>query len=220
MIEQFKIKPIANKHISDGYIRCIIVGSSNSGKTYSLIYLLPLLKKPEEIFIFSTDLSQPIYDYAIALCGDDIQVHKYNEFPNPSLIEDKDNQKYFKDNNHTIFIFDDINIKQMEKKLIPFFTKSRHFNISVILIYQRFHDIPLTIRHNANLFLIFKSSFGYSTIYITFKQYFNNNKDFFDKCMNLLHQKKYKYQFICIDNDKYDDIITLNFNKPIRYLSI
>jgi hypothetical protein len=218
MISVLQNDPLKNIDISPGFHRILVLGSSNSGKSWGLITLLPKLYPPNEIYIFSHTINQPIYNYAISKYNDpNIIVHKYNKIPTPDLLYNEENRLHFKSNTHTLMIFDDVNKKEMEKKIIPFFTISRHLNISVILIYQRFFDIDISIRYNTTMILQFRSGFGYTTLYNEVKQYFKNNKEYFDQCMDLLHKKEHKYQFICIDMAKFENIVTLNFNGKIKF---
>ena len=49
-------KDLKHDGISNGYKRILITGSSNSGKSYSLRFLLPRLFKPTEVYIFSRSI--------------------------------------------------------------------------------------------------------------------------------------------------------------------
>ena len=42
---------------------------------------------------------------------------------------------------------------------------------------------------------------------IQVKTYFQNQKNNFDKLMNLLNKKEYKHQYVIINMDEYDDEI-------------
>jgi len=213
---------ITHNNLSPGFKRVLIVGSSGTGKSFSLPTLFKSLHKPNEIHFFSHNIDQDIYKHAVKQAYPKsykkINIETYDEIPREQMMYDKDNRKEFKKNKHIIFVFDDINKKEMEKQLIPFFTISRHLNLSVILIYQRFYDIPLTIRLNSNLILIFRSSFGYDTLYNNLKLYFDNDKSFFDKVMDLLNMEKYKYHFISIDLDGYKNNLKINLKYPISYI--
>ena len=197
-------------------VRGLIIGSSGSGKTYCLPDLINMLEFPiNEFVIFSHTMDSPEnkekYEECINLIksknkGADFSFSMISEMPTEDFLYDEENRENFLENNHSLIVIDDCNKKEMEK-MTSLFTISRHLNISVFLLYQRFFDIPLTIRLNSNLLVIFRSSFGYDTVYRQVKTYFQNQKNKFDKLMNLLNKKEYKHKYVIINMDEYDDEI-------------
>ena len=197
-------------------IRGLIVGSSGTGKTYCLTDIINMLEFPiNEFIVFSHTIDSPQnkkkYEDCLNLIesknkGANFSFSMLNKMPTDRFLYDEENRENFLKNNHSLIVIDDINKKEMNE-VIPLFTISRHLNISVLLLYQRFFDIPLTIRINSNLLVIFRCSFGYDTIYQQVKTFFQSQKNKFDRLMNLLNKKEYKHKYILINMDLYDDEI-------------
>ena len=45
-----------------------------------------------------------------------------------------------------------------QKELCPFFTRGRHENIDVYYLSQRYFELPLIIRDNSNIIILFKQT--------------------------------------------------------------
>lgn len=200
----------------NGPRRILIIGSSGTGKTYFLRKLFKLLKNPNEIYFFSTTLSNNRDDYyAAASYFKYTNVYESNIIPDGNILLQENNEFYqnMRENPYNIVVIDDVNKKDMNQKLLPYFTLSRHVKLNMILIYQRYFDIPITIRENTNLFIIFKSGRGYDQLYMDMKKYFKNDKRYFDETINKLYKREYAYKPIIIDVNEYDNNIVKIFDK-------
>lgn len=196
--------------------RILIIGSTASGKTFYLKNVINMLPKANEIYFFSNSLEQNMDNYKKTMNN----IHKHakfnfiNEIPDAGLmLNDSDNINRFKENKHTIIILDDVDIKDMKNLLIPFFTRGRHLGISVILIYQRYYDIPLTIRYNVDMLIIFRCQFGYDSLYQSIKGYIK--KDDFYRIFNSLNDIRNKYCHINIDLNEFGENV---IKKPERMI--
>ena len=56
-----------------------------------------------------------------------------------------------------VVIFDDM-LDYNQKEIHPFFTRGRHENIDVYYLSQRYFELPLIIRDNSNIIILFKQT--------------------------------------------------------------
>lgn len=62
---------------------------------------------------------------------------------------------------HNLIVIDDQTYKYLHSdKILPWFTTSRHYHMSVILIHQRFVDVNKTARENMSLVVLYKTLDG------------------------------------------------------------
>ena len=116
--------------------RTLIVGACFSGKTYLMLnkILLSELENPDrEIKIITRSPSQ---------------YPQYESSQEISTIDD------YKD---CVVIFDDM-LDHNQKEMCPFFTRGRHENIDVFYLSQRYFELPLIIRDNSNIIILFKQT--------------------------------------------------------------
>ena len=102
---------------------------------------------------------------------------------------------------HNIIVIDDQSAKVMgSENLAPYILTSRHFNCSVILIYQRFVSIIKTVRENLNGIILYKTLDGYKYLRQSIGGIFDNEEDF-KEVMKLLEEHKFNYIYIDLDTD-------------------
>ena len=144
-------------------IRCIIAGASGCGKTNLLVNLLENgVLDYADVYIYSSTLPQPAYDYLKKYYGRIEKVaqqtlkkvvkiaHFYN-----SDEEIKD-PKDLDENKSHIMIFDDV-MNNNQKVIKDYFCAGRHNNVNMFYLCQSLHQLPKHgIRQNANIFILFK----------------------------------------------------------------
>lgn len=133
-------------------LRCLIVGSSSSGKTNLMLSLIEHENglKFENIYVYSKSLYQPKYLYLEKLLKP-IQGIGYYTFNSGEDIMDPSKIKQ-----NSIFIFDDIACQNQEK-IREYFSMGRHNNIDCFYLCQTYSKIPKQlIRDNANSIVLFK----------------------------------------------------------------
>ena len=133
--------------------RIIISGSSESGKTYFLLKLLPNFNI-DELVILSQALEQPVYKSIIHYYEDEIPVYTDTEFNDEYVkLEKKEDEP----KKHKVIIIDDLDVdKKQIELIINLFERGRHFGVTVIYVSQDYFKLDKRIRKNANLRIIFK----------------------------------------------------------------
>ena len=163
-------------------VRCIITGPSCCGKSVFLTKLyLNLINEFDKIYIYSPSLHQDFYRNLIKCFSYCIAIHII-----PNILNEKDidvvideivNNKDFQKSDTQIetyesieeikfpqdyddggiIILDDLNEKQMNDfRVEAMFRRSRHNNLSIVLISQDYDELPkTTTRANGNIYHIF-----------------------------------------------------------------
>lgn len=142
----------------------VIAGSTSSGKTNLMMNFLlqPKLLNYNHVYIYSSTLHQPAYEYLRRYYADLEKLifdntnhvikiaHFYDadsEIMNPSDLD--------KNKNH-IMIYDDV-MNHDQAVIKDYFCRGRHNNVNVFYLCQSLHKIAKhCIRENANLFILFR----------------------------------------------------------------
>jgi ABC-type iron transport system FetAB ATPase subunit len=175
---------------SHTFERCLIIGPSGSGKSYSLLFLLPKFATPTNLWLLLGNPNQSIYK-SIAKYYSDLGT-------NVVLLKSvKDLQKIPKDLSHTVYntvVIDDIDKDTLDdKKIVSLFTTGRHRKISTFLLVQNLFSVPTTIRKNLTSAIFFKQSSDITSV-------LKEIKAFVDKKMFLKYYDTLKgYDFLFID---------------------
>ena len=77
-----------------------------------------------------------------------------NQYPNYETSQEISTIDDYKD---CLVIFDDM-LDYNQKEIHPFFTRGRHENIDVYYLSQRYFELPLIIRDNSNIIILFKQT--------------------------------------------------------------
>ena len=159
--------------------RIIVAGASNSGKMNMILNLLMMNKF---YYMFRKKKSSKIGERNVKcddviLCGHHLNEPKYGIVRNfyKYLAQDK-SKPYYEDITFSTLTPDKIpdpkkfNVKRskltifenvcsdppaIQKKIIPYFSRGYHENISFIYVSQKFHRIPTDIRENATYIVLF-----------------------------------------------------------------
>ena len=145
-------------------IFCVIAGSTGSGKTNLMINLLlkPDLLKYSDVYVYSSTLHQPAYQY-LKQCYirlEQLIKNKTNQTVKIGHFYDNDTElidptTLDKDKNH-IMIFDDVMLED-QTVIKKFFCSGRHNNVNVFYLVQSLHKLAKhCIRQNSNIFILFK----------------------------------------------------------------
>lgn len=159
------------------YHRILIVGSSGTGKTYSLRQLLPMLMTPRNLFLVTKNYDQPVYNEVrqnYSQFGTNSQV-----ITEVSKIGESINKEALRGTKNNIAILDDLSKRELEsEEVISLFTQGRHLRLNVILIMQSYFDVPQIIRRNLTGLCLFPISSGLDIIFKDVRSYFRDKKEF------------------------------------------
>lgn len=136
------------------YLRCLITGSSNCGKTNILLTML--LRKNgirfENIYLYSKSLQQAKYLYLKEVCRN-INNLNYYEFEN---VNDETILTPDKTKPNSVLIFDDIACSP-QSVIKEYFSMGRHYKLDSFYLCQSYTRIPKQLlRDNANFLILFK----------------------------------------------------------------
>lgn len=142
------------KHLIKPNAMITIIGPTGSGKSNALIEFLS--RKNDafyEMTIFSgSTTEEPLYQ----MLADKVEgvqlIDNIDELPELTDLNDEDKSV------EKLMIFDDIiNLKPKEKvKLQKWFNSSRKYGFTCICMAQNFTDLPLQMRRNTMIFILFK----------------------------------------------------------------
>jgi len=159
--------------------RIIVAGASNSGKTNMILNLLVMNKfyymfrkkksskigernvKCDDVILCGHHLNEPKYGIVqnfYKYLAQDKSKPYYEDITFSTLTPDKiPDPKKFNVKRSKLTIFEDVcsDPPAIQKKIIPYFSRGRHENISSIYVSQKFHRISTDIRKNAMHIVLF-----------------------------------------------------------------
>ena len=175
--------------------KCALIGRPNSGKTtvmHNLFLRIQMSNKPFQTLLIiqpSTSKEHDILDPTITLF----------DIPEIESIVSEDNGK-------TLIIIDDFDMSKLDNHQkrnlgMLFRYVSSHHNISVLLSYQSFFDIPTIIRKTCNYFFIWKTN--NSDELGTIAKRVGYNKKIFQSIFSKYIKNKFDFLVVdqCIDQE-------------------
>ena len=143
--------------------RGLFIGSSGSGKTNGVCNLILRHLRVDALYIISKHLQQPKYRFI-----EDFY-HKLEEKTNKKckttdfkilkvFSNDLDELPYPEEMDsdiNNVVLLDDLMLERDQNKMVDFFIKGRHSNVTVLYLAQSFFQIPRKIRLNSSLFCLF-----------------------------------------------------------------
>ena len=131
--------------------RVAIIGASNTGKSNILTFMLDFMLDYSHLYIIAPTIDQDKYD-KIARSSESRNIVITNSMDDIN-IDDFDGKK----NGATYaVIFDDMIHEGKNDEIGKFFSFGRHKSISVFILSQRFHGIPLIARLNCSAYIVFR----------------------------------------------------------------
>jgi len=135
-------------------LRCLIVGSSGSGKTNLMLHLLQHRNglRYENVYLVSKSIYQPKY-VNLKKVYESIPQIRFNCYDNLDDVPEPENCKP-----NSVIVFDDVSsTSEPNAKLRAYFSTCRHKGNSVFLLIQSYARIPKhVIRDNCNFVILFK----------------------------------------------------------------
>jgi len=142
-----------NKHMIKPCMQIGIIGPTGSGKTTALLEFVSRKKTWYEIIIFTgSTADEPIYNYMKENIEGLELIDNVDDLPNLEDFNDEDKST------EKLIVFDDINNldKKKLKVIEHFFNSSRKYGFTTICIAQSYTLIPLSIRRNIMIWMIFQ----------------------------------------------------------------
>jgi len=138
-------------------IRAIFAGASRSGKTvlaYNIIIKHNFLNA-ERIFFITASPAQLFYSQIQKLIDTTPEYQdKVSIIDHLVPIEELD----MDENERNCILIDDFIERAEDPILVPYFTRSRHYNADVIFTTQALYLVPPSYRRNSNMIALFKGS--------------------------------------------------------------
>jgi hypothetical protein len=151
-------------------IRCIIAGSSGSGKTNAVMNVIDKFNCFDKFYLYVGDESESLYHYLIDFVrkrfgkNSIVVSNDINEIPavcefNPKL-------------NNLVIIDDLLNEKVKNPNCLNVFTNGRKQNVSIIYITQDYFKVNITVRKNSKVIILtrFDDSTDLKNILTKYKQ--------------------------------------------------
>lgn len=198
-------------------VRMLVIGKSNCGKTYNLDRCLKLCKKPQCIIISSnTGIEQKdLYETLIKEvfgkvnydgCREGIFLQFMPGILSSEVLNLNDEKNELKERDGTIIIIDDPCLKELDK-LSDFYLRGRHYNLSIICLFQDYFRLPVQIRRNLSHLFIYRMTGNLNPLFQDICNYFEYSKKRFDNYMTMLNMKENEYGCIMINFDAFDNNI-------------
>lgn len=223
-------------------LRCLIIGSSNCGKTCLLLKLLLSEKWLDynDLYVYSNSLHQPEYKlmknaFQKGYSKDEVEnflknskgdIEKFmRELPrksykpviNLSLFDPSEMIPDPKDINprrKSLMVFDDIMTERNQDPASSYYTRGRHNNCSCIYISQNYHRLPRqTVRSNCNSLVLF--NIPKKDLQHIYHDIVSNDMswDEFNSFCQEVFRKKYSFVAINKDATVIEGKYYTNFNK-------
>ncbi len=199
--------------------RIMIIGSSGSGKTALITNML--LKgwlSYDNLFIYAKSLDQSIYK-TIYKFADGLGLLNNGIYMYDSL-KDMINIDELKNSERNIILVDDFFADKKDiNSLEDIMFRSRHKNITFLLLGQYFFRIPKSFRGNSSHWAIFKNGFGNKIDYKKFIE--DTDVDIDEDEFKLIIRKVYneEYNFLWIDKETSDPRLKFRKGLDLMYIN-
>ena len=153
-----KTNPGRNKNASapQWAFRALVSGQMTSGKTYTILSLLPYLVF-DTLTLYTTEPDQDIYRNCLIPMMEEAQERAGKKlFILGTKAKDVLPLEAYNPAYQNLVIFDDFLLEKPTKEILEYFIRSRHHNVSVIYLTQSFYDTFPMIRKNCQYFFISK----------------------------------------------------------------
>ena len=159
-----------NKHMPKHPARIVFVGSSGSGKTSSLLWMIDESKNFHKIYLYAKKLNEPLYEWLIDEWNIKSQKLGQNLIEYSNSVEDIVNVDSIDDTIQNLIILDDLIAERDLSKVSELFIRSRKQNCTLCFITQRYHAVPSDVRINSNYFIFMPGIRGRDLINISTDQ--------------------------------------------------
>lgn len=192
--------------------RCLMVGGSASGKTNVLMnFLLNDLLHYDKLYLYSTSLDQPKYQYLIKTITDICEKNDMNVSDflfTGSSVNDIVGLNSLNSEVQNLIVFDDMLLEKDQSKFCEFFVRSRHKNCSLFYLSQSYYSTPKLIRQNSTHFMLWKTN-GKNLSLISNDLASGMEVDDFKRKFKQITSEPYQFVFI----DPFNKSLNLKFRK-------
>eukprot|EP00732_Lithocolla_globosa_P003589 Lithocolla_globosa_v1_NODE_2950_length_1814_cov_32.370097.p1 type:complete len:256 gc:universal NODE_2950_length_1814_cov_32.370097:1472-705(-) len=146
-----------------GIFNCVMVGSSGSGKTNTLLNMLYNFLSYQRIYIYAQNSEQGVYNELqerLEAVAEENEIeeelfHFGSSLENVIRVNDIPN-----DGKVSVVVFDDFVLSKNQSVIEDFFVRGRHKRCITIYLSQTYSMVPITIRRNARIFLLWGATRG------------------------------------------------------------
>lgn len=190
-------------------VRSLILGSSGSGKT-NLIYFLLTNENGlrfENVYIYSKTLNQPKYQLLKQIISDIDGVNIFTFYENDKVIQPEEVLP------NSVFVMDDV-IGENQNVIRDYFSRGRHNKVDIFYLAQSYSKVPKQlIRDNANLIILFKQDER------NLKHVYNEHccgdmsySEFKHFCATCWNRDRFSFIVICKDSERDNGRYRLGFD--------
>lgn len=192
-------------------VRALVVGSSGSGKTNLIYYLLVHENglRFENVYVYSKTLEQPKYRMLKRII-DELKndgVRMYMMMENDEVLAPE------KVKPNSIFVMDDV-IGENQNVVREYFSRGRHNGVDIFYLVQSYSKIPKQlIRDNANLIILFKQDdTNLKHVYHDHCAGDMSFAEFKNFCVTCWNRERHSFVVICKDNERDNGRYRLGFD--------
>jgi len=199
--------------------RVLVIGGSNCGKTNAILNVLTQYAKYDKLHVYTASDKQDKYQFlkdffddvkarmALNASDDDDEEKEIEDVMDiHNSLDDLPNVGDLDAGKKHIVLFDDLNFAKApdQQKMLEYFSKGRHNNVTPIYIAQSYFSIPKPIRLNASHIMLYDVDDVAEMREIAKKYARGVNFDQFKKLYNIATAEPYSFLFI--DKTKRDPI--------------
>lgn len=149
---------------SPGIFNAVMVGSTGSGKTNTLLNMLFDFLKYDRLYVYAQNSEQPVYEQLQDKLDSIAEKHEIEPEEiyhfGTSLADVVQLNDIPNDGKVSVVVFDDFVLEKDQSIIEEFYVRGRHKKCITIYLSQSYSLVPITIRRNARIFMIWSATRG------------------------------------------------------------